>query len=159
MIVRKYNSKDCKDIVELFHDTVHSINSKDYAEIQLNAWAPEDMDLLDWDSKLTNNYSIVVEKDGDIIGFGVADNTGYFDCLYTHKDYQGIGVATLIANDIEKYIHNLGIQTVTTAASITAKPFFEKRGYIVLEEQFVECRGEYFINFRMKKDFINKSKS
>lgn len=157
MIVRKYNSKDCKGIVDLFHDTVHAVNSKDYAEIQLNAWAPEDMDLLDWDSKLTNNYSIVAEKDGLIIGFGVADNTGYFDRLYTHKDYQGIGVATLIANDIEKYIQNFGIQTVMTAASITAKPFFEKRGYIVLEEQFVECRGEYFINFKMRKDFIDKS--
>ena len=151
MNVRKYDSKDCKSIAELFHDTVHSVNAADYSETQLNAWAPKDIDLLEWDNALSSNYSIVVEKDDTIIGFGVADNTGYFDRLYTHKDYQGIGVATLIADEIERYFRRLGVQIVTTAASITAKPFFEKRGYVVLTEQCVERRGELLVNYAMKK--------
>jgi len=36
-------------------------------------------------------------------------------------------------------------------ASITAKPFFEKRGYIVQKQQSVECRGQFLINYRMKR--------
>ena len=151
MTVRKYLSKDCEKTVELFYNTIHSVNATDYTETQLNAWAPKDMDLSEWDNKLLNNYSVIVEKDDMIIGFGVAEETGYFDLLYIHKNYQGIGAATLIADDIEEYVYRKGIQSITTAASITAKPFFEKRGYLVLQEQNVECRSQYFTNFKMKK--------
>lgn len=151
MTVQKYHYKDCKKIVELFYDTIHSVNAADYNKAQLDAWAPPNMDLCEWNNKLSNNYSVVVEKNNMIIGFGIADDTGYFDLLYVHKDYQGMGVATLIGNDIEEYFHCKGTQIITTAASITAKPFFEKRGYLVLQEQNVECRGQIFINFKMQK--------
>ena len=92
-----------------------------------------------------------MEKDNVIVGFGVVDNTGYFDLLYTHKDFQGIGVATLIADKIEDYVYCNGIQMIRTDASITAKPFFEKRSYIVQKAQTVETRGQLFINFKMQK--------
>ena len=151
LIVRKYHSKNCHKIAELFYDTIHSVNAADYTKTQLDAWAPKNMDLCEWDSKLSNNYSVVVEKDNMIIGFGIADETGYFDLLYIHKDYQGIGAATLIADNIEEYIYHKGIKIITIAASITAKPFFEKRGYLVLQEQNVECRGQCFNNFKMQK--------
>ena len=39
MIIRKYKSTDCKYLAQLFYDTVHSVNSKDYSKEQLNAWA------------------------------------------------------------------------------------------------------------------------
>ena len=151
MVVRKYIPEDCAKIVELFYDTVHCVNSADYTEVQLDAWAPKNIDLTQWDHRLSNNYSIVAEKDSIIVGFGVADGTGYFDLLYVHRRYQGIGVATLIADDIEKYVCQKGIKTITTAASITAKPFFEKRGYLVLNEQNVELRGQHFVNYKMEK--------
>lgn len=32
MLIRKYEPLDCKSLVELFHDIVHSVNSKDYTE-------------------------------------------------------------------------------------------------------------------------------
>ncbi len=40
---------------------------------------------------------------------------------------------------------------ITTYASITAKPFFEKRGYKVVKEQRVERQGIFLTNFCMKK--------
>ena len=151
MKLRKYHSEDWKEVVELFYETVHFVNSADYTEPQLDAWVPKDMDLPELENRLLNTYSVVVEKDGIIVGFGNADSIGYFDCLYTHKDYQGMGIATLIADDIEKYSYNQGVQIITTDASITANPFFEKRGYHVLQEQSVECRGQFFTNFKMQK--------
>ena len=38
-----------------------------------------------------------------------------------------------------------------THASITAKPFFEKRGYKVVKEQKIERQGIFLTNFLMKK--------
>jgi putative acetyltransferase len=152
MIIRGYRTGDCVKIAELFRDTVHSINAGDYNQNQIDAWAPKEIDAAAWDKKLSSSYSVVAEIDGVIVGFGDADGTGYFDHLYTHKDYQGIGIATQIANDIENHCAGMGIHSITTAASITARPFFEKRGYIVLKRQYVELRGQSFINFLMEKD-------
>ena len=53
----------------------------------------------------SNNYSVIVEKNSIIIGFGDVDCKGYFDRLFTHKDYQGIGIVTLISDRIEKYTY------------------------------------------------------
>ena len=44
-----------------------------------------------------------------------------------------------------------GELVVTTHASITARPFFEKRGYHVVKEQQVERRGVVLINYVMIK--------
>ena len=151
MKLREYHSEDCKEIVKLFYDTVHSVNSIDYTESQINAWASKDIDLLKWDNKLSNNYSVVADKDNIIVGFGDVDSTGYFDHLYVNKDYQRIGIATLIADEIEGYVYRHGIKIITTDASITAKPFFEKRKYIVQKAQIVDVRGQLLNNFKMQK--------
>lgn len=39
MVVREYQPADCKEIIRLFYDTVHSVNAKDYMEEQLAVWA------------------------------------------------------------------------------------------------------------------------
>ncbi len=39
MNIREYKASDCKSLSELFYNTVHSINSRDYTEEQLSVWA------------------------------------------------------------------------------------------------------------------------
>ena len=151
MNLRRYHSNDWDKVVELLHDTVHAINSAYYSEIQLNAWMPKDKNLPELKSRISQHYSVVVENDEAIVGFGSVNGLGYFDCLYTHKDYQRMGIATLIADDIEGYFAHNGVQVVITDASITARPFFENRGYTALNEKSAECRGQNFINYKMQK--------
>ena len=151
MNLREYHPDDWKEVVKLLYDTVHSINSADYTEVQLNAWVPQDMNLPELEKRLSDTYSVVVEKEDIIVGFGNVNGIGYFDCLYTHKDYQRMGIASLIADDIEGYFCRQGIKIITVDASITAKPFFEKRGYVVLNKQTVVLRGQLFVNFKMQK--------
>jgi len=149
--VRLYKSEDCKKIIKLFYDSVHTVNFKDYNSAQLDVWAPEEIDVDMWDKSLSYNYTIVVEINGLIAGFGDMDDTGYFDRLFVHKDFQGQGVATRIANKLEKYAQQNGITVVTTEAPITARPFFEKRGYQLIKQQSIERKGQTLTNFVMKK--------
>ncbi|EJE7236499.1 GNAT family N-acetyltransferase [Clostridium sporogenes] len=151
MNIRMYKSEHYREIIKLFYNTVHSINSRDYNSAQLDVWAPKEIDIALWDKSLSQHYSIVAEENGVIIGFGDLDATGYLDRLYVHKDYQGIGVATTIASELESYAQGNHISIVTTNASITAKSFFKKRGYEVVKEQFVERNGQFLKNFIMKK--------
>ena len=151
IVLREYHSEDCSEIMQLFYDTIHSVNAADYNENQLDAWAPKKIDIAYWDSRFLQDHAVIAEKDGIIVGIGTLKSAGYFDLLYVHKDYQRIGIATLIADEIERYFRGNGITTVTTDASITARPFFTNRGYVVLKKQSVETRGQSLTNFKMQK--------
>lgn len=151
MKIRRYKTADCPEIIQLFYQTVHTVNAKDYQPAQLDAWAAKDIDSSQWDQSLSVNYTIVVESAGLIVGFADLADTGYFDHLFVHKDFQRQGIATLLANELERYASEQHIAIVTTAASITAKPFFEKRGYQVMRRQTVERKGQWLTNFLMQK--------
>ena len=148
MIIRAYQRNDCKEITELFYNTVHTVNAKDYTEKQLTAWATGKVDLEQWNRSLLKHFSLVAIDDGMIVGFGDIDSTGYLDRLYVHKDYQRKGIATALCEALERTIPS----KIITHASITAKPFFENRGYKVISEQQVVRQNILLTNFIMEKD-------
>lgn len=148
MLIRNYQPSDCKEMAELFYNTVHTVNAKDYTEEQLNVWATGQVELEKWNQSFQEHYSVVAVDGERITGFGDIDETGYLDRLYVHADYQKQGVATAICDALEQTARG----NVTTHASITARPFFEKRGYKVIKEQQVERHGILLTNFVMEKE-------
>lgn len=149
MWIRRYEPEDLGQITALFYDTVHAVNAADYAPEQLDAWADGAPDLDCWNGSLLAHHSLVAVEDGGlIVGFGDIDATGYLDRLYVHKDRQGLGVATALLGRLERAVD---APVITTHASITARPFFEGRGYRVLREQRVERHGVQMTNYVMEK--------
>ena len=108
-----------------------------------------------------------------IVGFGDIDlTTGYLDRLYVHKDYQRRGVATALCDALERAYFDSCIaaprvqgdipdpdvpveapRSITTHASITARPFFERRGYLVVRKQHAARRVILLTNYLMEKPF------
>ena len=82
------------------------------------------------------------------MGFGDVDTTGYFDRLYIHKNNQRKGIATAICDQLESKVQ----RKIVTHASVTAKPFFEKRGYKILKEQQVVRKEIFLKNYVMEKN-------
>ena len=148
MEIRAYRQSDCKALAKLFYNTVHTVNARDYTQEQLNAWATGQVDLEQWNRSFQAHYSIVSVENGIIVGFGDIDRSGYLDRLYVHADYQGRGIGTAICGQLEQAAGG----NITTHASITAKPFFEKRGYKVVKRQEAERNGVLLTNFVMKKE-------
>ena len=62
-------------------------------------------------------------------------------------DCQGQGIARALCDRLEGVVSG----PVTTHASITARPFFEARGYRVVRQQQVERQGVALTNFVMEK--------
>ncbi len=148
MMIREYQPTDCKELTELFYHTVHVVNAKDYPKEQLDAWATGQADRKKWNQTLQEHFSIVAVDNDIIVGFGDMDKTGYLDHLFVHADYQGKGIATAICDQLESAVQG----NIVTHASITAKAFFEKRGYQVVKEQQVERQGIFLTNFVMIKE-------
>lgn len=148
MKIRKYRHADCGQMAKLFYDTVHTVCAEDYTEEQLDAWATGEVDLAQWDKSFSEHLTLVAEMDGIIVGFGDMDREGYLDRLYVHKDYQRKGIASAICSRLER---TAASTVVTTHASITARAFFEKRGYSTVKKQTVIRKGIALANFIMKK--------
>ena len=147
MIIRKYQASDCKELADLFYNTVHIVNAKDYTKEQLNVRATKQVDLEKWNKSLQEHFSVVALDNETIIGFGDIDKTGYLDRLFVHANYQKKGIATGLCNQLEQAVQG----DITTHASITAKPFFEKRGYKLVKEQQIERQGIFLTNYVMIK--------
>lgn len=149
MEIRRYEPEDLDPMVRLFYDTVHAINIRDYTEAQVRAWAPGSVDRKAWDASFRRHLTYVATENGRIAGFGDMDETGYLDRLYVHKDFQGRGIATAICDRLENETEAARIEV---HASITAKPFFEKRGYRTVSENAVERADVVLTNYTMKKE-------
>ncbi|PEC23183.1 GNAT family N-acetyltransferase [Bacillus cereus] len=151
IIIRTFQKGDLEQVLQLFYETVHTVNAKDYNLLQLQAWAPERLDRESWLQSLEKNISYVADNNGLIVGFGDYNDEQYIDRLFTHKDYQGKGIASYILQKLEEEAVNLQHRDIYTEASITAKPFFERKGYICIKEQKKQHNGQFFINYVMKK--------
>lgn len=148
MELRAYTPADCREMLELFYDTVHTINARDYSPKQLDVWATGKEDPQAWCRSFLAHYTLVAVENGKIVGFGDIDSSGYLDRLYVHKDRQNQAIASTICDRLEQSVD----KTITVHASITARPFFEKRGYRVIHSQQVERQGVLLTNFVMEKE-------
>ncbi len=151
MIIREFKNDDTEAIVHLFTETVRKINSKDYSKEQIEAWAPQNTDLAKWRNRLTKTITFVAEKNGRIIGFAQLENNGHIDCFYVAHDFINKGVGSKLLLKIEERAKSLKMTKLFTEASITAKPFFLRKGFKVIKEQFVELHEFKFKNYAMEQ--------
>ena len=145
----RYRTSDCEKLAELFYNSVHSVNAKDYTEEQRNVWATGKVDFQAWDQSFREYKTIVAVEGDEIVGFGDMDHTGYLDRLFVHKDHQREGIASAICDELECAASG---KRILTHASITARPFFEKRGYSVITEQQVVRNDVSLTNYLMGKE-------
>lgn len=148
MLIRGYVPGDCAGMAQLFYDTVHTVNTAHYTREQVDVWATGKVDLDAWNASFLAHHTLVAEVDGVLAGFADMDETGYLDRLYVHRDYQGRGIATALCDALEG---SSAASRFSTHASITARPFFERRGYRVVKEQTVYRQGVGMKNFVMEK--------
>ncbi len=151
MKIRTATIEDLDQIRELFYETITTVNSKDYNPDQVAVWASGYENIEGWTAKINEQQFLVAENDGTITGFGSITNEGYLDFMYVHKDYQGRGIATKLLAKLEMLVNKMELTDLTSDVSITAKPFFLKHGFTVIEEQSVVVNGVTLTNYKMTK--------
>lgn len=152
MAIRRYETRDLAPVVALFTSSVHTLGAADYDEQQRAAWAPRPPDLDAWRDRLAMLETLVYEDDDkSLAGFIGFEADGHIDLLYTAPGHDRRGVASALYEEAEAAIVASGAETAYTEASAVARPFFERRGFEVVEEETVERRGVAFERFVMTK--------
>ena len=155
MNVRKYLPGEEEYIWNIFYNTIHNINTQDYSIEQLEAWAPIDLDESVRVNKIIQINPYVVVIDSIIVAYADLQENGYIDHFYCHHDYQRQGIGSVLYSHIEQVAKSENISMLSSDVSITAKPFFESKGFIVTKKQFLEMRGQKLTNFKMTKKMIS----
>lgn len=151
-LIVDYHASMLDEMLRLFYNTVHSVNAKDYNDEQLDNWAPAAIDKRKWEVRLSNNVCLVSFYNDKIVGFGELSEEGAIDTMFVHKNFQGKKIASRLLHELTGYAHDHDLRTLTTEASITAKPFFERHGFKVVKVQKNHYKKTVFINYKMKKN-------
>ncbi|MEM7123222.1 MAG: GNAT family N-acetyltransferase [Pseudomonadota bacterium] len=150
LTVRPFDG-DVAALIDLFRTTVRSVNLGDYTEDQVRAWAPDIIDETVWAKRIAANTCYLAEIDGSLAGFTELTSTGHVEMLFVAKDRQRRGVASALLAHAENEARAHGLSKMTTEASLTARPVFERHGYSVVKRQEVSRGGQTLANFVMEK--------
>lgn len=151
--IRIARLSDASKLKDLFQNTVLTINKRDYSKAEVEDWASCGNDLSHIKEMIRTHYFIVaINRQSQIVGFSSITAQGYLHSMFIHKDFQGKGIATILLNEIERYAITTGIVRITSEVSLTARPFFEKKGYRVEEEQKRKANQLSLTNFWMAKE-------
>lgn len=151
IILREGSQCDLPEMLQLFKDTITAVCKKDYNTDQLEAWRSGAENRERWEMVIREQYIVIAKAENKIVGFCTLDQGNYIDLLFVHKDYQHQGIAFQLYRLIEKEAFRQNQKFLTADVSKTAKPFFEKMNFKLIQEQTVNVKGVDLINYKMEK--------
>lgn len=152
VIIRAYRPEDLDGAIELFLQAIRETASRDYSPAQVAAWAQADRNV--WRDRRSSKPTWVAELDRTIAGLTDLEPDGHIDMMYVHPRFGGRGVAKALLAAVERRALENGIGRLYSEVSITARPFFERMGFIVVEPETVLRNGQVFTRFKMEKHLL-----
>ena len=157
MHIRRANTRDLDQIRRLFSDTVRFVNFRDYDLEQIRIWAAGSENIDRWKSRIAEQYFLIAEKEQMMVGFASMTDEGYVDLMYVHHEHQGKGIGTVLLGNLEEFAERIDKKALSADVSITARPFFEKRGFGVIKIQSREIKDITFSIYMMTKALKTKA--
>ncbi len=149
--VRPFADDDAEATARIYFDAVR-IGAKDhYNESQRRAWAPDVPETKPWRDRLKSQHTFIAEHEERVVGFMTIDDAGCIDLAFVAPDMTARGVAGCLYDVVEAHAARSAIPKLHSHASHLARPFFERRGWVVIAEQSVSRGGVVLTNFRMEK--------
>jgi putative acetyltransferase len=150
MRIRAYREADALPTLDTFLRAIRETAGADYSTEQIGVWG-RDRDETEWaDNRRGANTLVAVDGDR-IAGFIDLDESGYIDMLFVSPDFARRGVATALLGAVLDTAIRRAIPELTVHASLTARPFFERHDFTVVEERHPVVQGVELTNYRMRR--------
>lgn len=122
----------------------------------MDAWAPLGLDeaaSAAWARVRAAAHTIVAVDDDEVFGFSDLVDGAVLDMLYVDPRVSRQGVGSVLIASIVSLARESGAATIETHASLTARPLFERHGFVVVEPCAPVVRGIQMTNFKMRRVF------
>jgi putative acetyltransferase len=152
MRIRPYVDGDAAATLDVYLRAVRGTASRDYTPEQIAAWAPDDLDPERWAARRAAASTVVAVEGERVIGFADLLDEGHIDMTFVVPEFGGRGVASALLAAVVDTARSRGLRRLTVRASITARPFFERRGFVLDEELQVELDGVLLATNAMSRE-------
>lgn len=151
MTFKNATISDLKEMQELYIETIKHVCKNDYNSAQIDVWISGVKNTERWVVVINTQFVLLAIIEDQIVGFGTLKDGNYIDFFYIHKDFQRQGIADRLLTELQLEAKKQHSEVITSDVSITARPFFEKKGFIVKAEQRNIRFGIELINYKMEK--------
>lgn len=153
--IRKTKMEEMKAVEDAHRRSIKKICSKDYSPEQIEKFAAVKYTEDRWEHSINNDYHIVVEKDGVVEGMCHAkvheNGEGEIVGLYFTDKVIGRGIGRKVMEFAFEYMKEHKAKKFFLNGTITAKPFYEKMGFQVVEKKKASIRGTEIDCFLMER--------
>jgi putative acetyltransferase len=149
--LRPFEPADAVRLADVYRDAVRSVAPKLYTPEQVAAWASWPDDLAAFRDKIAAGTTLVAAEGGDILAFGQLEPDDHLSLLYCRGAHCRRGIATALCDSLEAIAWARGVTAIRTEASWISRPFFERRGYRLIEIENLLFGGVAFDRSRMSK--------
>lgn len=148
--IRRYRPGEEAELFKVYYSAIHLIACRDYSDEQVQAWAPQDIDMSRWTERVRGINPFVAELDSEIVGYADLQANGYIDHFFVSGHHPRRGIGTALMNHLLSEARSASLTELTSDVSRTAQPFYRKFGFFVIEERQPEVRGVVVPNAFMR---------
>ena len=149
--VKPYSPLYATEICDLFHSTIHAIDTDIYSKAEQEAWCPTPPDYQMWLKRLDNTQPWMAIFGSRLAGFIELKDDGYIDCFYVHPDFQKRGIARKLYDHVVDLAHQKKFSQLSVDASKVAMPIFKKWGFKIKRVNKISRKNQVLINYHMYK--------
>ncbi len=142
MIVRGYEADDAAGTHEVFHAAVRRTALAHYTPEQVQAWAPDEIDLDRWGRRRGAAWTVVAVCADELVGFADLTDAGEMDMLFVAPDHGRRGIASALVAGVVSEAGRRSLPRVDVRASRVLQPLLERVGFVVDEDCLANRVGD-----------------
>jgi putative acetyltransferase len=149
--LRPFLPADAKRCAEIFRASIEELAAEDYDTDQREAWAARADDEEAFGARLLGALTLIAVIDGRTAGFASLKDGEEIDMLFVDPEFARQGVGRALVEALTKLAEARGAQRLTTEASDTAKPLFDRLGFTAQKRNLVRKGDQWLASTTMTK--------
>lgn len=149
--LRPYLPADADRCAEIFRASIEETTSEDYSADQRDAWAAKADDRPAFAARLGKALTLIALIDGETAGFASLLGADVLDLIHVDPRYARRGVGAALIDALTRLAEARGAQRLTSEVSDTARPLFERQGFLAQRRNLVQLDDQWLANTTMTK--------
>jgi putative acetyltransferase len=151
IVLRPYLPADAKRCLAIFRASIDEMANEDYDDDQREAWKSGASDLAAFARRLGEALTLLASVDEAVAGFASLKGAASIDMLYVDPAFSRRGVGATLTDALIRLAEARGVDGLTSDVSDTARPLFERQGFVAERRNLVLVRDQWLGNTTMTR--------
>jgi len=149
--LRPYLPADAARCAAIFRASIEALTGEDYGDDQRAAWAARADDEGAFAAGLAKSLTLIAVVAGTPVAFASLKGADVIDMLYVDPEYARRGIGASLLDALARLAGARGAKSLTCDVSDTARPSFERQGFVAQRRNLVQIGDQWLANTTMTK--------